>query len=591
MDEADLYRAIRSLLADEPSLATDEFGALRGDDSRAGWADWGSFAALAAQDRWVEAREVLPALLEPRSAAAAELVTYSALDGQTLPVAWSIEGGGSAALVGPMLRLVGLAGTSAVLITGLGGADNQLGTWVEFIVRRGSNSASDCRLEISDGTVRETVIIDPENVRLLSNGSAARWQTAHAHLYGLLLRGQQSQLYADGQLILSSQGLPGGPGKELRCGVYSIGGADSESHWFLIRATNLGEAAARPRVVPPPWPVSVWSALIDELERTQELDGALTLAAQARASHPDAPVIQERLSELLERASARSDLSASVRSAFEQLSMSDRALMRRGRQWSGDVLLRCTNVGVRFRRTASSGRTVADLLRSRRATESDTFWAVRDVSIELHSGEMLGIVGRNGAGKSTLLHAIADLVEPDTGEVTAYGARLLLSTGAAFLPALTGRDNIYLSGLYLGLTRKEIAARFEEIVEFAELWDAIDRPVRTYSSGMTNRLQFSLATIVDPEILLLDELLGAGDAAFTEKAHARMHQLLRRARGVIVVTHDLSFVRTYCSKAMLLERGEVLYSGSPETAVVTYQDLLARKPKRAQREDSLPVVA
>jgi ABC-type polysaccharide/polyol phosphate transport system ATPase subunit len=128
-----------------------------------------------------------------------------------------------------------------------------------------------------------------------------------------------------------------------------------------------------------------------------------------------------------------------------------------------------------------------------------------------------------------------------------------------------------------------VRERFDEIVEFAELWDAIERPVRTYSTGMVSRLQFALATTVSPDILLLDELLGAGDAAFTEKSRTRMFQMLRRARAVVVVTHDLQFVRENCSRAVLLEGGEVLYQGAPPTAVIMYQDLLQARPKRSER--------
>lgn len=208
-------------------------------------------------------------------------------------------------------------------------------------------------------------------------------------------------------------------------------------------------------------------------------------------------------------------------------------------------------------------------------------WALRDVSFTVKRGEGLGIIGPNGAGKSTLCLLLSKIMEPTSGTVRVDGqVSALLTLGVGFQGDLTGRDNIYLNGVYLGLTLDEIRARQDEIIAFAELADAIDMPVRTYSSGMRARLAFSIAQAVRPEILILDELMGVGDLAFQKKSTQRMKQLIAESKALVVVSHSMSDIRNLCSRAIWLERGRLVAEGPTEEVVSRYeQEVLGGKGK------------
>jgi ABC-type polysaccharide/polyol phosphate transport system ATPase subunit len=193
---------------------------------------------------------------------------------------------------------------------------------------------------------------------------------------------------------------------------------------------------------------------------------------------------------------------------------------------------------------------------------ADTFTALRGMSFRAESGEVIGLVGRNGAGKSTLLRVIAGIYRPDEGTVrTAKHVLLLAGLGAGFSIHLSGRENIYLYGSLLGMSRATIDELYDRIVDFAELRDFIDQPLKTYSSGMRSRLGFSIATEVVPDVLLLDETLSAGDAAFVEKSLARIKTMVKGARTVIVASHQLDVLHDVCTRAILVEKGEIVADG------------------------------
>ncbi len=203
------------------------------------------------------------------------------------------------------------------------------------------------------------------------------------------------------------------------------------------------------------------------------------------------------------------------------------------------------------------------------------FTAVQNVDLKIASGECLGIIGRNGAGKSTLLQMIAGTLRPTTGEVTVRGrVAALLELGSGFNPDFTGRENIHLNASILGLTQPEIAAKFDSIVAYSGIEEFIDRPVRTYSSGMTLRLAFAVCVHVDADILIIDEALAVGDARFQFKCHATLDQLLKEGRTIIFVSHDTNSVKRLCHTSILLERGEVLLKGSPNDVTNIYTKLL-----------------
>lgn len=236
-------------------------------------------------------------------------------------------------------------------------------------------------------------------------------------------------------------------------------------------------------------------------------------------------------------------------------------------------VIQCENVSVMFRRYRGRKLKLRTLLLSPFSKEnvSHEFWALRDVSFELPEGEVLGIIGPNGAGKSTLLRVIAGIYEPDTGWIQVNGnVSPLLSLGTGFRPDLSGRDNIYLNAIFLGLSKEEVDDRFQDIVAFAELGDFIDEPVRTYSSGMVARLGFSIAITVDPDILLIDEVLGVGDARFKEKSQAKMHEFMERAKAIVIVTHSTGFIKSFCTKALWLEKGQVRMIGDATDVTDAY---------------------
>jgi len=207
-----------------------------------------------------------------------------------------------------------------------------------------------------------------------------------------------------------------------------------------------------------------------------------------------------------------------------------------------------------------------------RAGSEEEFWALKDVSFEIRRGERVGIIGRNGAGKSTLLKILSRITEPSTGRVEIRGrVASLLEVGTGFHPELTGRENIYLNGAILGMTRREIRAKFDEIVDFAEVEKFLDTPVKRYSSGMYVRLAFAVAAHLEPEILVVDEVLAVGDASFQKKCLGKMEDVAdREGRTVLFVSHQMSAIQTLCARGIFLHQGTVFCSGEMSRVISNY---------------------
>jgi ABC-type polysaccharide/polyol phosphate transport system ATPase subunit len=213
-----------------------------------------------------------------------------------------------------------------------------------------------------------------------------------------------------------------------------------------------------------------------------------------------------------------------------------------------------------------SGRVLRDL------RPDDTFQALKGVSFDVRAGKTFGIVGRNGSGKSTMLKLIAGIGRPTAGSVIVRGRiSALIELGAGFHPEISGRDNVYINGMMLGLTKREVFARFDEIVRFAELEEFIDAPVKTYSSGMYMRLGFAVAVHVDPEVLLVDEVLAVGDEAFTHKCLDKFSEFRRKGRTVLLVTHSLDLVTTFCDEVLWLDSGLIRGQGDPRRVLDAYR--------------------
>ncbi|PYO45260.1 MAG: hypothetical protein DMD33_00070, partial [Gemmatimonadetes bacterium] len=208
------------------------------------------------------------------------------------------------------------------------------------------------------------------------------------------------------------------------------------------------------------------------------------------------------------------------------------------------------------------------------------FWALRNVSFELQRGDVLGVIGPNGAGKSTLLKVLARITEPSEGYAFIQGrVGSLLEVGTGFHPELSGRDNVYLNGALLGMRRREIASRFDEIVEFSGIGRFIDVPVKRYSSGMHVRLAFAVAAHLEPEILLIDEVLAVGDQAFQKRCLGRMSEIAHGGRTILYVSHNLASVAALCTQACLLEQGTVVQHGSVESALSRYYETFGKRER------------
>ena len=198
-------------------------------------------------------------------------------------------------------------------------------------------------------------------------------------------------------------------------------------------------------------------------------------------------------------------------------------------------------------------------------------WALRDVSFDVKRGEVVGVIGRNGAGKSTLLKILTRVTEPTEGRAEVFGrVGSLLEVGTGFHPELTGRENVYLNGAVLGMQKAEVARKFDEIVAFAEVEQFVDTPVKHYSSGMQMRLAFSVAAHLDPEILLIDEVLAVGDTEFQRKCLSKMNQAATEGRTVLVISHNLPLINTLCDRSLLLDHGRLIMSGPPGKVVERY---------------------
>lgn len=224
------------------------------------------------------------------------------------------------------------------------------------------------------------------------------------------------------------------------------------------------------------------------------------------------------------------------------------------------------------------------LQRMIRGAKSTPFWALRGVSFGITPGESVGIVGANGAGKTTLLRLICALTRPTTGRVNIEGSvAALLELGAAFHPHLTGRENLLVNGTVSGLSRREVRARFDTIVDFAELGDFIDQPLRTYSQGMQLRLGFAVAIHVDPAILIIDEALAVGDAHFESKCLERIREFRLAGKTLVVVSHSMATIRAFCTRALWLHRGALAGDGRVEDVLPDYEAAIQQERLSAER--------
>jgi len=258
---------------------------------------------------------------------------------------------------------------------------------------------------------------------------------------------------------------------------------------------------------------------------------------------------------------------------------------------TGEMAIRAQNLGIRynlnFTKKTKLRTTFATLLDPRRRNKGH-FWALRGVDFTVNRGEAVGIIGPNGSGKSTMLLALAGIVQPSEGVVEVNGhVSTLLSLQAGFDSELSGRENIALAGALMGIDHKVMQEITPGIVKFANIGAFIDAPMKTYSSGMRARVGFSIATAVDPDILLLDEVLQTGDNKFKQKSRKRIAEVLQTAKAVVMVTHDMSWITAFCTRAILLDKGRIVAEGDPEEIADMHEEDAERRKKQKRKAKQL----
>ena len=269
--------------------------------------------------------------------------------------------------------------------------------------------------------------------------------------------------------------------------------------------------------------------------------------------------------------------SVSSLSEYDDADQEDSRAPKLEKEKTQDSAIKVTNLSLTYRTTFTQNQTLRSALRDLRHRERNvhTVEALKNVSFEIPHGTVLGVIGRNGAGKSSLLRTLTGIMPPTAGRIEVHGRiSTLLALGVAFNTELSGTENILLAGLASGMTRDEVAEKRKEIIDFAEIGEFIDLPTKTYSSGMSQRLAFSVAVHMNPDILLIDEALSAGDARFKAKAQEKMHELMKSARTLVLVSHGLNSILDLCNDAIWLDKGEIKMHSDPKSVVDAYSEFV-----------------
>lgn len=258
--------------------------------------------------------------------------------------------------------------------------------------------------------------------------------------------------------------------------------------------------------------------------------------------------------------------------------------MFRGEAMEKNNMIEVKNVSMRFNLGVEKNFSLKQFFvdffsfKKKKKKQKEEFWALKNLNFEVKSGEVVGFVGSNGAGKSTLLKIVAGVMKPTKGTVNSYGNICpMIELGAGFDPDLTARENIYLNGAVMGYSEELLNRKFQEIVDFSELHDFLDVPVKNFSSGMVARLAFSVATIVEPEILIVDEILSVGDIAFQAKSEEKMLSMIRGGTTVLYVSHSIESIKKLCDRVVWIEHGEVQMIGKTETVIEKYLEFMGVK--------------
>ena len=276
-------------------------------------------------------------------------------------------------------------------------------------------------------------------------------------------------------------------------------------------------------------------------------------------------------------------------SEYDDVDQEDSGAPKLEKEKTQESAIKVTNLSLTYRTTFTQNQTLRSALRDLRHRERNvhTVEALKDVSFEIPHGTVLGVIGRNGAGKSSLLRTLTGIMPPTAGRIEVHGRiSTLLALGVAFNTELSGNENILLAGLASGMTRDQVAEKRKEITDFAEIGEFIDLPTKTYSSGMSQRLAFSVAVHMNPDILLIDEALSAGDAKFKAKAQEKMQELMKSARTLVLVSHGLNSILDLCNDAIWLDQGQIKMHSDPKSVVDAYSEFVkVGKSSPAMLED------
>ena len=470
------------------------------------------------------------------------------------------------------------------------------GLVVDGLVKKHIGDDESCVLEVECEDARERVRFNSGLMVLGSTSEAARIRLSERFVpFRLVAHRDQFRLYVDGLTALHSPASRLGHVRRLRFGL--LPGTERIDTNFLVSSLRLCWGAKARVDVEDLAPFAGFELHLNNLAiawwQLGRPSRAAALFASALETHPR-PEVLANFAAFVERAAE--DLEVDEPPLGRGLAVvglklgEERAAQLRTiiRQKRRAVAISCQDVSVYFarapHRVAHPVEVAKRLLSPRRYFEKNYWWAVRGVTFDLRYGETLAIVGNNGAGKSTLLRAIAGILDHE-GTIVVNGNPRLLVMGLGIQEELSARDNIMLGCLYLGMRRRAILAQMDAILDFAGLTEFADVPYKYYSDGMKARLMFSVATSVEPDILLLDELLGAGDVTFRAKAMARMNRLLERSRAMIVVTHNLTFAREKAKRAVYMEKGRVVYYGEANRAVDLYLEAGAQEAGAQGRGD------
>ena len=467
-------------------------------------------------------------------------------------------------------------------------APGQTGLVVDGLVKKHIGDEESCFLEVECENASERVRFNSGLMVLGSTSEAARARLLDRFVpFRLVAHRDQFRLYVDGLTVLHSAAHGAlGEVRALRFGL--LPGLERIDTNFLLSSLRLCWGVRSRVDFEDLAPFEGFDVHLNNLAIAWHAAGqaarAVGLMTSAAETHPR-PEIVDNLVTLVERNAGDMDLEdPALRRGLDVVSRKrgeDRAAHLRTlvQQKRRAVAISCQSVSVYFarapHRVVHPVEVVKRLISPRRYFENNYWWAVRDVSFDLRYGETLAIIGNNGAGKSTLLRAIAGILD-HRGTLVVNGDSRLLVMGLGIQEELTGRDNVMLGCLYLGMRRRTVLAQMGAILDFAGLTEFADVPYKYYSDGMKARLMFSIATSIEPDILLLDELLGAGDVTFRVKAMDRMNELLRNCKAMIAVTHNLAFVRERARRALYLDKGAVRYYGDANRAVDLYLEETAQ---------------